>query len=110
MSEATDNPYEPTPGERLLYALGQLFKQWHVRATLTPPQEVDVEAVAGMLGIAGDVEYVQDGEAEDEEVRYLHLPSEVLVIDPRQEFPWRLLYDFEWADEQERKEFWRYLH
>jgi hypothetical protein len=53
----TDEPGEPTPGERLLYALGQLFKQWRVRSTLTPPQEVDVEAVARMLGVWGEVEF-----------------------------------------------------
>lgn len=32
--QTTDEPGEPTPGERLLYALGQLFRQWHLRATL----------------------------------------------------------------------------
>jgi len=107
---AIEEPGEPTPGERLLYALGQLFKQWHVRATLTPPHEVDVEAVAKMLGVWTEVEFIQDGEDEDRPAQYLHLPSEVLVIDPREEFPWRLLADFEWAQEQERKEFWRYFH
>jgi hypothetical protein len=105
-----DEPGEPTPGERLLYALGQLFKQWHVRATLTPPHEVDVVDVAKMLGVWGEVEFAQDGEDEDEPALYLHFPSEVLVIDPREEFPWRLLGDFEWAEEQRLKEFWRYFH
>ena len=107
---ASDESSEPTPGERLLYALGQLFKQWHVRATLTPPHEVDVGAVAEMLGVLADIEYVQNGEAEDEPALYLHFPSEVLVIDPREDFPWRLLGDFEWAEEQQLKEFWRYFH
>jgi hypothetical protein len=106
----SDEPSEPTPGERLIYALGQLFRQWHDRATLTPPQEVDVEGVAKMLGIWGEVEFAQDGDDEDEPVWYLHLPAEVLVIDPREDFPWRLLGDFEWAEEQQRKEFWRYFH
>jgi len=106
-----DEPGEPTPGERLLYALGQLFKQWHVRATLTPPDEVDVVEVAKMLGIWGEVEFVQDGEDEDKLAQYLHFAREVLVIDPRrEEFPWRLLTDFEWASEQQVKEFWRYFH
>jgi hypothetical protein len=75
----TDEPAEPTPGERLLYALGQLFKQWHVRATLTPPHEVDVEAVAKMLGVWGAVEFAQNADDEDEPTWYLHLPGEVLV-------------------------------
>lgn len=105
-----DWPGEPTPGERLLYALGQLYKQWHRRSTLTPPHEVDVEAVARMLGIWPEVEFLQDGEDEEEPAQYLHLPGEVLVIDSRREFPWQLLSDSEWAHEQERKEFWRYFH
>jgi len=103
----TDEPGEPTPGERLIYALGQLFKQWHVRASLTPPHEVDVEAVARMLGVWGEVEFVQDDE--DEPAQYLHFPDEVVVIDCREEYPWRLLTDFEWAEEMERNELWRYF-
>ncbi len=103
-----DSREEPTPGERLLYALGQLYKQWHVRATLTPPHEVDVEAIARMLGVWTEVEFVQVGEDADEE--YLHLPTEVLLIDRRQAFPWQLMDPFEWAIELERKEFWRYFH
>ena len=106
----TDRPGEPTPGERLLYALGQLFKQWHIRATLTPPDEVDVEAVAKMLDVWSDVEFVQDGEGGDEPVRHLHFPSEVLVVDRRREFPWQLLDVWEWAARQETGDFWRYFH
>jgi hypothetical protein len=51
---------QPTPGERLIYALGQLHRQWRVRATLTPPGEVDVEAVAKTLGVWTDIEFVQE--------------------------------------------------
>ena len=98
----------PTPGERLFYALGQLYRQYRVRATLTPPQEVDVEAVAKMLGIWTEVEFVQEGDDENEE--YLHLPAEVLFIDRRQAFPWQLMDPIEWAKELEHKEFWRYFH
>jgi len=102
-----DEPGEPTPGERLIYALGQLFKQWHVRASLTPPHEVDVEAVARMLGVWGEVEFIQDDE--DEPAQYLHFPEEVVVIDCREEYPWRLLTPFEWAEEMECNELWRYF-
>jgi hypothetical protein len=104
----TDTRGEPTPGERLLYALGQLYRQYRVRATLTPPCEVDVEAVARMLAIWSDVEFIQQGEDEGEE--YLHLPAEVLLIDRRQAFPWQLMDPFEWARELELKDFWRYWH
>ena len=69
---------QPTPGERLLYALGQLYRQWRVRATLTPPGEVDVVAVAKMLDVWRDVEFVQDEEEEEEEEegrqQHFHFP------------------------------------
>jgi hypothetical protein len=100
---------EVTPGERLMYALGQLHKQWLVRATLTLPDEVDVEAVARMLGVWGDVEFVQDGEGEGDGEQCIHFPCEVLLIDRRREFPRTLLDVWEWARGQETREFWRYL-
>ncbi len=99
-----------TPGERLLYALGQLYRQWHVRATLTPPGEVDVEAVAKMLGVWSGVEFVQEGEGEDEPALHLHFAGEVLIVDRRREFPWTLLDVWEWARAQESRDFWRYFH
>lgn len=100
---------EVTPGERLLYALGQMHKQWRVRATLTPPDEVDVEAVAKMLGVWGDVEFVREGDDEDEGEQHIHFAGEVLTVDRRREFPWQLLDVWEWARGQEVREFWRYL-
>jgi hypothetical protein len=106
---ASEDHIEPTPGERLLYALGQLHRQWRARATLTPPDEVDVEAVAKMLGIWSEVEFVQDGDGGGEPSRHLHFASEVLVIDHRCGFPWTLLDVWEWARRQEAREFWRYL-
>ncbi len=105
----TSDREQPTPGERLLYALGQLHKQWHVRATLTPPDEVDVVAVAKMLDVWRDVEFVQDEDVEERQ-QHFHFPSEVLVVDRCQEFPWRLLDVWEWARGQEMSEFWRYFH
>jgi hypothetical protein len=105
----TSDRGELTPGERLLYALGQLHRQWHVRATLTPPGEVDIEAVARMLGVWTDVEFVQEG-GEDGGEQYIHFAGEVLTVDRRREFPWTLLDMWEWAREQETSEFWRYFH
>jgi hypothetical protein len=95
----------PTPGERLL---GQLHRQWREGTTLTPPHEVDVEAVAKALGVWGDVEFVQEGE--DEPARHLHFADEVLTIDLSRELPWRLLDVWEWASVQETRDFWRYFH
>ena len=104
--------HTPTPGERLLYALGQLYRQWHVRATLTPPDEVDVEAVAKMLGVWTDIEFVQDEEegGDGEMAQHLHFAGEVLTVDRRREFPWLLLDMWEWAQAQETRDFWRYFH
>jgi hypothetical protein len=104
-----DTRSEPTPGERLLYALGQLYRRW--RRGLegsVPPYRIDVEAVAKFLGVWADVEFVQ--EDEDAPTQYLHFPTEVLLIDQRQEFPWQLLTDWEWGKEQEYAEFWRNHH
>jgi len=79
------------------------------QATTNPGAvQVDVEAVARMLCIWSDVEFIQQGEDEGEE--YLHLPAEVLLIDRRQAFPWQLMDPFEWARELELKDFWRYWH
>ena len=93
-----------------MYALGQLHKQWRVRATLTPPDEVDVEALARMIGVWGEVEFVQDGDDEGEPALHLHFADEVLTVDRRREFPWQLLDVWEWARKQEVREFWRYFH
>jgi hypothetical protein len=104
---------EVAPGERLLYALGQLHRQWGVRATLTPPGKVDVEAVAQMLGVWGDVEFVQAGDDEgdgDDGEQFIHFAGEVLAVDRRREFPWTLLDVWEWARRQETRDFWRYFH
>jgi hypothetical protein len=106
----TSERAEVTPGERLLYALGQLHKQWHVRATLTPPGEVDVEAVAKMLGVWTEVEFVQGSDDEDDGEQHIHFAGEVLTVDRRREFPWTLLDTWEWARRQETREFWRYFH
>lgn len=101
---------EVNPGERLLYALAQLHRQWGIRATLTPPGEVDVEAVARMLGVWTDIEFIQDeGGNEGDEKQFIHFAGEVLAVDRRREFPWMLLDVWEWARKQETREFWRYL-
>lgn len=101
----------PSPGECLLYGLGQHFyRRWRAGVPdAIPPHKVDVQAVARYLGIWSEVEYAQTDE-DDPSLEYLHFPREVLVIDRRAEFPWRLLQAEDWAHERERVEFWRYLH
>ncbi len=60
-----------------------------------------------MRWVCAPVEYAQEGEYEEKGVLYLHLPAEVLVIDYRREFPWRLLGLDEWGEQQERRDFLR---
>lgn len=102
---------EPMPGERLLYALGQLWWRWRVDPEgSVPPERIDIEAVARMLGVWTDVEFIQDGEREDSHERYVHFGGEVLVADHSERFPWTLMDTREWAGRQEAREFWRYHH
>ena len=87
----------PTPGERLLYALGQLY--WRSRAgeLHVHPQDFDIENVARIIGVWRDVEFVQDDAAG---VAY-HFPAEVLCVAPEFAFPWYLLHVWAWAAERE---------
>jgi len=93
---------DSTPGERLLYALGQHYRRWRSGVEdAVPPHRIDIGAVARMRWVCAHIEYVQGGEHEEKGVVFLHLPSDVLVIDYRREFPWRLLSVEEWGERQE---------
>jgi hypothetical protein len=117
ITDATDAT-DTTPGERMLYALGQMHRRWRAGTKgAVPPHRVNVEAVARIIGAWGEVEFIQGADSEDErsarraeERFYIHFPSEVIVFDPRCDFPWLLLGVFEWAERQEVREFWRYFH
>lgn len=99
-------PEEATPGEMLLRVLGGLWLRWRLEPeTSIPPQCIDIEVVARMRGV--EVEHFQEGELDDAGVVFLHLPGEVLVIDYRQEFPWRLLDVRAWGRRQEWRDLWR---
>ncbi len=69
-----------------------------------PPRRVNVEAVARTRWVCAQVEYVQEGEYEEKGILYAHLPGEVLAIDFREEFPWRLLSLNGWGERQEMLE------
>lgn len=94
---------QPTPGERLFYTLGQLYRRWRAGIGRTAPRDVDVEGLARTLGVWRDVEFAEA----DASGERLHFPTEVLLIDPTREFPWRLLNVWEWAIEREREEQYR---
>lgn len=106
-----DDVAEPTPGEMLLRALGALWLYWQLdpEGSVQPHQldMNDIETVARVIGVWSEVEHFQEGEDDDEGVLFLHMPSEVLVIDNLQEFPWKLLDAREWARRRERGDSWR---
>lgn len=80
-----------TPGERLLYALGQLYRLHHRGQLPVEPAAFDIEDLARIIGVWPEVEFsVEDGFG----LRY-HLPGEVLSVEPERSFPWRLLDPWE---------------
>jgi hypothetical protein len=83
----------PTPGERLLYTLGQLYLLWHRGELDVAPREFDIEDLARIIGVGRDIEFVSDGPVG----RSYHMPGEVLLVDEGQRFPWRLLSLDGWA-------------
>lgn len=92
----------PTPGERLLYALGQL-RRLHLRRRLPlHPSAFDVEDLACVIAVADQLEFV----SEDRNGKHYHFPNEVLYMNPQRSFPWRLLSVWEWAAEQELNSYW----
>lgn len=74
-----------TPGERLLYALGQLYRMSRRGELAVPPRQFDVLGLARIIGVARDIEFV----SECEQGIAVHFPSEVLVL-TEAEFPWAL--------------------
>lgn len=48
-----------TPGERLLYALGQLAALWKRGELPVPPAAFDADDVARIIGVSQDIEFVR---------------------------------------------------
>jgi len=92
-AEPDDDEPEPTPGERLLYALGQLYRRWHDGGLFIRPADFDIDELAVTIGVHRDIELVTD---EPWGTSY-HFAGEVLVADPDEAFPWRLMKLDEWA-------------
>ena len=100
--ESDDENRAPTPGERVLYALGQLYRL-HLGGRLpVHPSAFDVEDVVRILGLTSALEFV----SEDRHGQHYHFPAEVLYVNFAQPFPWRLLGVWEWAGEQEANSLW----
>jgi hypothetical protein len=82
-----------TPGERLMYALGQLFALAHRGQIAVAPADFDIEDLARIIGVWRHVEFTSD----DAVGRSYHFPGEVLVVDELLPFPWRLVELDDWA-------------
>ena len=96
------NDAMPTPGERLLYALGQLYRLHRRKRLPVHPRVLDIEDLARVIGVAEELEFV----TEDRNGRSYHFPSEVLRVNSDERFPWRLMTVWEWADEQRLDASW----
>jgi hypothetical protein len=98
---------ELRPGERLFYALGQLYRLWWRGQLDVEPIRFDLCDLARIIGVASELEFV----SEDRLGVHYHFPGETLVVRerPSTDFPWELLDTWEWAAEQELRagtEFW----
>lgn len=92
----------PTPGERLLYVLGQLYRLHRAGKLPVRPQDFDIEDVVRLIGVGPELEFSMH----DRIGAHYHFPREVLYVDPTSEFPWELLGVWEWAATQEANSFW----
>jgi len=90
----------PSPGERLLYVLGQMYRLHHQGESAVEPAKFDVSDLAVIIGVVRDIEFITESESGGG--RSFHFSTdEVLVVDLSQQFPWTLLTAEEWAWSQE---------
>lgn len=103
-----DEPFEheqpatapvPSPGERLLHALGQLHRLHLCGRLPARPDEFDVEDLARIVGVWPELELVL---ADDDGTRY-HFAGEVLFISAERPAMVRLLSTLEFAAELDLK-------
>src|SRR3954452_15270728 len=85
---------DPTPAERLLYALRQLYRL-SLRGELPiAPAAFDIEDLARIIGVLPELALTTEHE---DRSRSHHFVGEVLLAEPTATFPWRLLTPEEWA-------------
>lgn len=101
-AQAGDRPLEPSSGERLLYALGQLYRHHRSGELPLQPADFDIEDLGRIIGVWPEMEF----EVNDRFGRRYHFPGEVLVVVPSELFPWRLLGVWEFAAELELNSHW----
>jgi hypothetical protein len=104
-SQDDDPEPQPTPAERLLYALGQLYRRWHNGELPVRPHDFDVWELATTIGVKRDIEMVVE---HPHAVAY-HFPGEVLVM-TNDRFPWAILNIETWSAwcdlEELSQDFW----
>lgn len=98
--ESRSDEAAPTPGERLFYALGQLYALWHRGQLDVAPADMDIEDLARIIGVWRDCEFVNEGPLG----RSYHFPGEVLVVNTWVPFPWELIDVETWAGLAEQVE------
>jgi hypothetical protein len=92
----------PTPGERVLFALAQLYRLHRTGKPPVHPSAFDVEDLVLIVGVGDECEFA----TEDRLGQHFHFRSEVLSADPAQPFPWRLRTIWGWAAQQQMNSYW----
>lgn len=92
----------PTAGERVLFALAQLYRLHRTGKLPLHPSAFDVADLVDVVGVGDEYEFA----TEDKLGQHYHFRSEVLSSDPTLLFPWRLRGIWEWAAEQQMNSYW----
>ena len=94
----------PSPGERLLHALGQLHRLYLCGRLPAHPSAFPIEDLARIVGVWPELEFIV---TDDVGSRY-HFPGEVLFVSADQPATVRLLSTFEFAAELDLDGWWRH--
>lgn len=92
----------PTAGERVLFALAQLYRLHRTGKLPFHPSAFDVADLVHVVGVGDEYEFA----TEDKLGQHYHFRREVLSSDPSLLFPWRLRGIWEWAAEQQMNSYW----
>lgn len=92
----------PSPGERLLYTLGQLYRRFKRGQLATPPGDIGVWDIAGIIGVQRDIEFI----SEDFTGTHLHFADAVLSVNRGADFPWQLKDMWDWGLAREMDDLW----
>jgi hypothetical protein len=92
----------PTAGERVLFALAQLYRLHRTGKLPLHPSAFDVADLVDVVGVGDEYEFA----TEDKLGQHYHFRSEVLSSDLTLLFPWRLRGIWEWASEQQMNSYW----